>query len=95
MSEPRATSPQPFTTPPYRTWIVRKYDSTGTLTEQKVCAHIVEPYGADAIQFIDLEKDEMDPFRPTMWIRRIVFNVDDLEEVDIIRRSSRSTVITH
>ena len=75
--------------PAIRTFIVRKYDSDGDPVEINIDAHLVQPGETGMVTFIDLERGEEGPM---MRVHRVIYHVEDVEEVV---RMGTSKIITH
>lgn len=88
-------NPPPFkfkTIPPMRTWVVKKYVGVGDsmiLEEFDVAAHLMEP-ASFGVQFIKFEKVEGEI---SMYVARIIWNVEDIEEV--ARMPLANKIVTH
>ena len=83
---------RPFRLPPHRTFVVRKYDATQTtLVETVVKAHRIQVSESGRVDFIDFE---LDAEGPTMRLHRVLFNVEDVEDIDRVPPPSQY-LITH
>ena len=92
-AEPDQEQPRrPFRLPPHRTFIVRKYDAAQTaLVDTIVKAHRIQVSESGRIDFIDFE---LDAEGPTMRLHRVLFNVEDVEDIDRVPPPS-AYLITH
>ena len=83
---------RPFRLPPHRTFIVRRYDAARTaLIETVVKAHRIQVSESGRVDFIDFE---IDAEGPTMRLHRVLFNVEDVEDIDRVPPPSQY-LITH
>lgn len=86
---------RPFRLPPHRTFIVRKYATTPDepthLVEIVVKAHRIQVTESGRVDFIDFE---LDLEGPTMRLHRVLFNVEDVEDIDRVPPPS-AYLITH
>lgn len=81
----------PLRLPVFRTFVVRKWNADHTtLVETVLEAHIVQFVEPSHVQFLDLEID-MDG-KPTTRLHRIIYNVEEVEDVD---RPVHSRLIAH
>ena len=81
-----------FHMPSFRTFVVRKWNADHTtLVEIVLEAHLVQFIEPDHVQFIDFEIDA-DTRAPTSRLHRIIYNVEDVEDVD---RPIRSRLVAH
>ena len=95
-AEPEQEQPRrPFRLPPHRTFIVRKYATAPTepthLVEIVVKAHRIQVSESGRVDFIDFE---LDAEGPTMRLHRVLFNVEDVEDIDRVPPPS-AYLITH
>ena len=91
-AEPEQDQPRrPFRLPPHRTFVVRKYDEAQmAVVEIVVKAHRIQ-ISEDRVDFIDFE---LDAEGPTMRLHRVLFNVEDVEDIDRVPPPS-AYLITH
>ena len=89
-----AEQPQrPFRLPPHRTFVVRKYNAARTaLVETIVRAHRIQIAESGRTDFIDFEIDA--ELGPTTRLHRVIFNVEDVEDIDRVSPPSQY-LITH
>ena len=81
-----------FRMPSFRTFVVRKWNADHTtLVEIVLEAHLVQFIEPAHVQFIDFEIDA-DTRAPTSRLHRIIYNVEDVEDVD---RPIRSRLVAH
>ena len=84
---------RPYRLPPYRTFIIRKYDAARTaLIETMVKAHIVQTSDTGRVELIDFVIDP--ETGPTTRIHRVLFEVEDVEDIDRVPPPSHY-VLTH
>lgn len=70
-----------FVAPPKRNFVVRKftYGETAPVEQEiHVSAHLLSPMEPNIIQFLDVVVDEQGP---VSRIRRVIYNVEDVEEI--------------
>ena len=91
--EPEQDQPRrPFRLPPHRTFVVRKYDEVSMANvEIVVKAHRIQVSESGRVDFIDFE---LDAEGPTMRLHRVLFNVEDVEDIDRVPPPSQY-LITH
>ena len=83
---------RPFRLPPHRTFIVRKYDAARTtLVQTVVKAHRIQVSDAGRVDFIDFE---LDAEGPTMRLHRVLWAVEDVEDIDRVPPPSQY-LLTH
>ena len=81
-----------FRMPSFRTFVVRKWNADHTaLVDIVLEAHLVQFIEPAHVQFIDFEIDA-DTGAPTSRLHRIIYNVEDVEDVD---RPIRSRLVAH
>lgn len=88
--------PPPETDPmmPLRAWRIFKYNPDGELLELPiVLAHLVEPGQGGMVVFYELV-DDMHGVRRT-WLRRVLYNVEDIQEDRSMATPPTSRLITH
>lgn len=93
MNEQNQTNlpPPKFHLLPLRTFMVRKYyTADNELTTLTIHAHLVNPLAGGMVVFVDFEQGETEPI---MHIHRIIYNVEDVEEV--LRTAPSRSLITH
>ena len=92
-AEPEQDQPRrPFRLPPHRTFVVRKYNATqSAVTETLVRSHRIQVSESGRVDFIDFE---LDAEGPTMRLHRVLFNVEDVEDIDRVPPPS-TCLITH
>lgn len=85
------TPRMPMRLPVFRTFVVRKWNADHTaLVDIVLEAHIVQFAAPNHVQFIDFEID-IDG-KPTSRLHRIIYNVEEVEDVD---KPVRSRLIAH
>ena len=86
-SEDMPSTPyKPFRIPPFRAFVVRKWNADHTtLVDIVLEAHVVQFIAPAHVQFIDIEM-EVDPrtreSAPVSRVHRLIYNVEEVEDTD-------------